>query len=109
MTEERRAYQRAWYARNREKCREGRRKSAAALRPARYALIVELKSGGCIHCGETNPACLDFHHRDPKTKKFQLATGWSRAEASIRAEAAKCDILCANCHRKLEAQKRQEK
>lgn len=40
----------------------------------------------CIQCGEDHPACLDFHHRDPKTKV--------RAVAQMVADAfSKTNIL----------------
>jgi hypothetical protein len=64
--------------------------------------VGDLLAAGCIVCGETDPACLDFHHRDPAQKAYGVRQavhhGWSRTR--VRAEAAKCDILCANCHRK---------
>lgn len=57
----------------------------------------------CVRCGESHPACLDFHHRDPTQKDIVLSriasTGWGHVR--IQKEVAKCDILCANCHRKL--------
>jgi hypothetical protein len=56
----------------------------------------------CLRCFESTPCCLDFHHRDPKLKVMEIAT-MPRRGCSIRnivAEIEKCDILCANCHRK---------
>jgi hypothetical protein len=41
-------------------------------------------------------AALEFHHRDSRTKAFGLGNfsgSWER----LAAEAAKCDLLCANC------------
>lgn len=68
------------------------------------AWVYEYKrdSDGCSRCGETDPACLDFHHRDDTEKEMTISKmithGFSKAK--LRAEMAKCDILCANCHRK---------
>lgn len=58
----------------------------------------------CLHCGETDPIVLDFHHRDPSKKSFPLSASncYSYSEETILAEIAKCDILCANCHRREE-------
>jgi hypothetical protein len=57
----------------------------------------------CGMCRENHPACLDFHHRDPTQKDFRISAlgcmGWSKER--VLAEIAKCDVLCANCHRKL--------
>lgn len=64
-----------------------------------------LKDGkSCIKCAEPHPACLDFHHRDPKTKLFGLGSeqAWSsRSKAAVLEEIKKCDVMCSNCHRKL--------
>lgn len=65
---------------------------------------VNLKSSlSCIKCGEDDSRCLDFHHRD-KTKKIKAVSQMVRDRAgkeTILAEIAKCDVLCANCHRKI--------
>lgn len=42
---------------------------------------------------------LDFHHRDPATKSFEISTSGTRSIESLIEEAGKCDVLCANCHR----------
>lgn len=57
---------------------------------------------GCQRCGEHDPRVLDYHHRDPRGKLGKVSRAikdrWSRAR--IRAEIRKCDLLCANCHRR---------
>lgn len=57
----------------------------------------------CSRCDESFPYCLDFHHRDSTTKKFHIGQGVNQCRTikAILAEISKCDILCANCHRKL--------
>jgi len=55
----------------------------------------------CIKCGENHIACLDFHHRDPKQKEFSIAGAVSHSnKEKVIKELEKCDVLCANCHRK---------
>lgn len=60
-------------------------------------------NGMCKECGETHPACLDFHHRNREEKKENVGTmaGKNRSKKALLEEIAKCDLLCANCHRKL--------
>jgi hypothetical protein len=63
----------------------------------------DFKSGlACERCGESHAAVLQFHHSDPSQKDISLSNaisaGWSRQR--ILREAAKCDVLCANCHMK---------
>jgi hypothetical protein len=67
-------------------------------------LVQEYKrSHPCIKCGESELCCLDFHHRDPSKKDFVIGQSYNRGVGveRIKQEIAKCDILCANCHRKL--------
>ncbi len=61
----------------------------------------DLKAGRrCRDCGNDDPRVLDFHHRDPSAKSFKIATkAWQVSEARLLEEVAKCDVLCANCHR----------
>ena len=55
---------------------------------------------GCADCGyNAHPAALDFDHLPGVDKKFELALAQSRGIDSIKAEAAKCEVVCANCHR----------
>lgn len=56
----------------------------------------------CVECGESDPRCIDFHHRDPKQKLYTISYMANRgfSDKKILAELAKCVALCANCHRK---------
>lgn len=58
------------------------------------------RSDGCARCPESDPACLDFHHTGPKTMGIaQMASRrWSLRR--IQNELGKCELLCANCHRR---------
>jgi hypothetical protein len=66
---------------------------------------IEYKGGQCIRCGYSkSPAALEFHHRDPAQKEFGIAgAGNCVAWEKLRSELDKCDLLCANCHREVEA------
>ena len=64
-------------------------------------LLVEYKGGQCEKCGYNKcVAALDFHHIDPLTKEFPL-TGITYALSKMKAEADKCILVCANCHREI--------
>jgi hypothetical protein len=56
---------------------------------------------GCMDCGQKYPSyVLDLDHRDPNEKKFtpsRLAKNNSWQQ--MMDELAKCDVVCANCHR----------
>jgi len=55
----------------------------------------------CINCGESDPIVLEFDHRDRNDKIESVSqlirnSSWKRIELEIQ----KCDVLCANCHRR---------
>jgi len=71
-------------------------------RGLRRKLQLIIEAGGCCTaCGyRRNFAALTWHHSDPTAKTFTLDVRAmsNRSEAEIRAEVAKCVLLCANCH-----------
>lgn len=80
-----------------------------ATRRKRAAYLNAIKAKGCQDCGESHPACLDFHHRDSATKAGNInrMLGDNKSWESILMEVAKCDVLCSNCHRKRHHNERQ--
>ena len=66
-------------------------------------MVVEYKGGKCVVCGyKKYVGAFDLHHRDGKTKGFGLSTrGLTRSWEKIKAEADKCILVCANCHREI--------
>jgi transposase len=82
------------------------RSEAVSRRRRRLKEILVAEAGGrCTICGyDRNIGALHFHHRDPATKRFGVGDrGLTRSLAAVRAEAAKCVLLCANCHSEVEA------
>ena len=68
---------------------------------AQARLLVDLRAVPCADCGGSFPPCaMDFDHRpaEPKLSGVTRMIGRSGTER-ILAEVAKCDIVCANCHR----------
>jgi hypothetical protein len=83
----------------RERRREQFRRSLRKRRRKRKADLVAAYGSRCVDCGySTCPEALQFHHRDPSTKDFGLGN-FSGSLARYTAEAAKCDLVCTNCHR----------
>jgi hypothetical protein len=68
------------------------------------AMLVEEAGGACQVCGyDRCLRALEFHHRDPDGKDFNIARhGHTRSLERARAEAAKCVLLCSNCHMEVE-------
>lgn len=73
-------------------------------RRTKLRLIAEA-GGRCQLCGyDRYGGALHFHHIDPRRKEFGLAArGFTQSIAKQRAEAAKCVLLCSNCHAEVEA------
>ena len=81
---------------------------------------------GCCRCSERDPDALQLHHRDPATKNPRLRSREAAAIApttkrrrylqnvynlgwrALQAELGKCDVICANCHAKMDARRRRE-
>lgn len=70
----------------------------------RRKLIIELKSVPCADCrGRFHYSQLDFDHvRGEKIREVPLI----KNKAGILSEAAKCEIVCANCHRERSQKKK---
>lgn len=56
----------------------------------------------CVDCGEKDPIVLDFDHRRSRDKFKIVAKMLSGHYSwlSVKKEIDKCDVRCANCHRR---------
>lgn len=54
----------------------------------------------CVRCGESDPIVLEFDHLEDKQLNIARvgSQGWSIEK--LEEEISKCQVLCANCHRK---------
>lgn len=60
--------------------------------------ISSLKAAACVDCGRNRPSvAMDFDHLQDKV--IQITDMWSWSRPKVEAEIAKCDLVCANCHR----------
>ncbi len=53
---------------------------------------------GCLHCGIRDSRCLQFDHRNPAEKSFNISSSACKTLKALSIEIKKCDVLCANCH-----------
>jgi len=68
--------------------------------------IIKAMGGKCQICGyDKCPEAFDLHHLDPNEKEISLSSirANPKAWATIVKELRKCVLLCANCHREVEA------
>lgn len=75
--------------------------AVSRYRRRRKEKLVVSFGGRCHDCGVAYPPFMfDFDHRDPKRKSFNIGNNGSTLSwAKTIEEAAKCDMVCANCHR----------
>jgi hypothetical protein len=99
-------YHREHYLSNRERYIAQAAEQKTKLRLERTRKLLEyFKSHPCVDCGESDPVVLEFDHL--RDKSFAVAAKlvnyrWER----ILEEIAKCEVVCANCHRRRTARRR---
>jgi hypothetical protein len=63
-------------------------------------LLLALRDRPCHDCRRRfSPYVMQFDHTNPREKSFNVGQSWCRSTDAILKEAAKCDIVCRNCHR----------
>lgn len=67
-----------------------------------------LRGHPCVDCGEIDSIVLEFYHRDRAAKRIEISRMLRRGFSleSVKAEVGKCDVRCANCHRRKTHQQR---
>lgn len=96
-----RAAQREWARKKRAKV--GQAAAKDKQRKKLQGIVFEhLKDHPCVICGRSDPILLEFDHLDRTTKHLSIANmvGRTYGEDRIRAEMAKCQVLCVICHRR---------
>lgn len=75
------------------------RVDCAARRTARVALLAKCRDKPCADCGNRFPTCaMDFDHVRGE-KSFTVSSQPGATMKRLLAEIAKCDVVCAVCHR----------
>lgn len=94
------AYKREHYSAHRDRYIANALQRKRTVAEKRAALLIALFSERpCADCGERDPLVLEFDHL--KDKRFEIAKGiHDRRWKSVLDEIAKCDVVCANCHRR---------
>ena len=92
------SYIKKWNINNKEKRKDIDRKWGKIKREKRRLFLNKLKEGPCADCSLSfPPECMDFDHL-PQYDKIENI-GRIRSHKKIKEEIAKCELVCANCHR----------
>jgi hypothetical protein len=99
----RQTYMKSWYQDN-SITQKSRSKSSKEFwyKEYRNRIIAYLEEHPCIDCGNNDIEVLEFDHKDQQLKMFNIGEALSHGYGwpKIQNEIEKCDVRCANCHRK---------
>lgn len=90
-------YQKSYYKQKPDSIRRSGRRRKDLIRQ----IIINAKTTPCCDCTKSYPYyVMDFDHvRETKTFNLSEAASKWRAIDTVEREIAKCDVVCANCHR----------
>lgn len=94
-------YNRNWYLSNKQvHVAQTKANRKRQWRERRIFLLKYLENHPCVDCGESDPVVLDFDHvRGKKLNNVSILArnnGWQ----VVLEEIKKCEVRCANCHRR---------
>ena len=99
------SYKQEHYAANRHRYIDAARARKVAVTAERLAYLIDyFAEHSCVDCGETDPVVLEFDHL--RDKEFGISSGIrDRNWEAVLNEIDKCDVVCANCHRRRTAKR----
>jgi hypothetical protein len=96
-----RKHQQAWYAKSstaqKKRVFERNKRIRGTLLKQLFDYLTEHP---CVKCGEADPVVLEFDHLRDKTTEISNLIARSYSWERVLEEIAKCQVLCANCHRR---------
>lgn len=105
--EKRKAYlkekSRQHYLKNKEIIKQRTKLNSKVHKKSCQDWVLEyLQMNPCTDCAESDPVVLEFDHREEEVKLFNISDKIGRISIDkIQSEVAKCDVRCANCHRRM--------
>lgn len=92
-------YNKTWYQKNKEKHKADVAKNGKIRVQQFYDYVNRAKNVPCADCKGSFPVeCMDFDHLS-YDKLYNVSAMTGHSLAKIEAEIAKCEVVCANCHR----------
>lgn len=93
-------YKQDHYAANKQRYIDNAQAYNKGVARKRTAWLLEyFETHPCVDCAETDPVVLEFDHLRDKSFSISSAFGYKNWNL-VLAEIAKCDVVCANCHRR---------
>ncbi len=80
---------------------KARRRNQLVTAELQCLVLAYLAEHPCVDCGETDVVCLEFDHvRGEKVAEISHMLKTSYSWAAVKTEIEKCEVRCANCHRR---------
>lgn len=100
-------YDRLYWLKTKEKRRLKRPENDRQIRKRNTFYILEyLKEHPCVDCGESDPVVLEFDHLKEKVESVSNLAKQRASLEKLKNEIRKCEVRCANCHRRKTAKER---
>jgi hypothetical protein len=94
-------YQAKWYKDNKEiQCRNVKDNKKRNKEDNRNYILEYLNKNPCKMCGESDILVLEFDHLANKKNNISEMIGGGHSLETLKKEIEKCQVLCANCHRR---------
>jgi hypothetical protein len=78
---------------------------ARRVREAQILVLDYLRARPCVDCGESDPVVLEFDHIGAKRNEISTLVRRGVRQSVLIAEIARCEVVCANCHRRRTARR----
>ena len=98
-----RSYDRTYWAKTKAIRVVNKKENSRAIRQRNSDYVMDvLFNSECADCKEDDYLVLEFDHRDPDEKEANIAdlVGGCASLERLQKEIDKCDVVCANCHRR---------
>ena len=96
---------RRYYADNTEKHkRVVTKRKHKQIKENQNFIIIFLQDNSCVDCGEADIRTLEFDHIEEKYLEISKMIAGGYSINTIKKEIKKCEVVCANCHKKRTAQ-----
>lgn len=95
------------YLHNKEHVSRMIRERSLRIKAENQLLMCEyLSAHPCVDCGVNDIIALDFDHQRDKIYNVASMVGEGYSWSTILAEIEKCEVVCANCHRRRTARQK---
>lgn len=91
-----------YYSRKKQEYRDRNKKYILRNRKNCYDYLLK---HSCVDCGESDPVVLEFDHLRDKVNNISRMIRNSLSWEAILHEIQKCEVVCANCHKRRTAKR----